>query len=80
MFGDLFAPFNNDPLARLKRGGVAGYPDKSGNSPKTASQLVKEATAFYDKREYALAAKLFQEAVAKGATDRDTIYNTMAPT
>jgi DNA-binding response OmpR family regulator len=32
------------------------------------------------KREYALAAKLFQEAVAKGATDRDTIYDTTAPT
>jgi hypothetical protein len=50
------------------------------NSPKTASQLVKEATASYDKREYALAAKLFQEAVAKGATARDSLYNTMAPT
>jgi hypothetical protein len=50
------------------------------NSPKTASQLVKEATASYDKREYALAAKLFQEAVAKGATDRVTLYNTIAPT
>ena len=50
------------------------------NSSKTASQLVKEATASYDKREYALAAKLFQEAVAKGATARDTLYNTMAPT
>jgi len=48
------------------------------NSPKTASQLVKEATASYDKREYALAAKLFQEAVAKGATDRDTLYNTQS--
>jgi hypothetical protein len=26
-----------------------------------------------------LAAKLFQEAVAKGATARDTLYDTMAP-
>ena len=24
----------NDPLARLKRGGVAGYPDKSGELAK----------------------------------------------
>ena len=32
--GDLFAPFNNDPLARLKRGGVAEYPDKSGELAK----------------------------------------------
>ncbi len=50
------------------------------NSPKTASQPVKEATASYDKREYAFAAKLFQEAVAKGATDRVTLYSTIAPT
>jgi tetratricopeptide (TPR) repeat protein len=42
---------------------------------KTASQLVKEATASYDKKEYALAAKLFQEAVSKGAADLDTLYN-----
>ena len=49
-------------------------------APRRALILVKEATASYDKREYALAAKLFQEAVAKGATDRVTLYNTMAPT
>ncbi|HSE37376.1 MAG TPA: hypothetical protein VLG74_08755, partial [Blastocatellia bacterium] len=46
------------------------------SSPKTAAQLVKDATSSYDKKEYALAAKLFQEAVANGATDLDTLYNT----
>lgn len=43
---------------------------------KTAAQLVKDGQAAYDNREYALSAKLLQEAVAKGATDLDTLYNT----
>lgn len=46
------------------------------SSPKTAAQLVKDATSSYDKKEYSLAAKLFQQAVANGATDLDTLYNT----
>lgn len=43
---------------------------------KTAAQLVKEGQAAYGNKEYALSAKLLQEAVAKGATDLDTLYNT----
>lgn len=78
--GDLFAPFNNDPLLVANAVASPGILTNQENSPETASQLVKEATASYDKREYALAAKLFQEAVAKGATARDTLYSTMAPT
>jgi hypothetical protein len=49
---------------------------QKGSSPKTAAQLVKDATAAYDKKEYELAAELFREAVAKGATNLDTLYNT----
>ena len=78
--GDLFAPFKKILLLVSNAVASPGILTNQENSPKTASQLVKEATASYDKREYALAAKLFQEAVAKGATDRDTLYNTMAPT
>ena len=46
------------------------------SSPRTAAQLVKDGMASYAKKEYALAAKLLQEAVAKGANDLDALYNT----
>jgi hypothetical protein len=44
--------------------------------PKTSAQLVKDGMTAYGNKEYALAAKLLQEAVAKGATDVDPLYNT----
>jgi tetratricopeptide (TPR) repeat protein len=43
---------------------------------KSASQLAKDGMAAYGNKEYALASRLLQEAVAKGATDVDTVYNT----
>jgi deoxyribose-phosphate aldolase len=42
----------------------------------TSAQLAKSGMTAYGKQEYALAAKLLQEAVAKGADDVDTLYNT----
>ena len=43
---------------------------------KTSAQLLKSGMSAYGKKDYALAAKLLQEAVAKGATDVDALYNT----
>ena len=43
---------------------------------KTATQLVSEGMAAYGKKDYALAVKLLQQAVEKGADQSDVLYNT----
>lgn len=47
-----------------------------GSGNKSANELANEGMAAYQKNDYALAAKLLQEAVAKGGNDLDTLYNT----
>jgi hypothetical protein len=42
---------------------------------KTAAQFVTEGMAAYEKKDYALAAKLLQQAIDKGATQSDVFYN-----
>ena len=56
----------------IARGDAVSQADQE----KTASQLVKDGMAAHGKKEYALAAKLLQEAVAKGASDLDAFYKT----
>lgn len=55
---------------------VAQQPQK----PLTVEELIKEGDAAYQRKEYAKSAKLFQEAVAKGARDTDAIYNAACVT
>lgn len=43
--------------------------------PSTAAELVKAANEAHNKKEYAQAARLFEEALAKGAHDLDDYYN-----
>ncbi len=47
---------------------------KSGDKP--GVDLIKEGMAAYQNKDYASAAKLLQEGVARGANDLDTLYNT----
>jgi Predicted Zn-dependent protease (DUF2268)/A/B hydrolase-like, N-terminal domain len=58
----------------------ASHPSISINLPaarqeKTAAQLTSEGMAAYRKKDYALAAKLLQQAIDKGATQSDVFYN-----
>lgn len=43
---------------------------------KTAAQLASEGMAAYGKKDYALAAKLLQQAVEQGSAQSDVLYNT----
>jgi alpha/beta hydrolase family protein/predicted Zn-dependent protease DUF2268 len=56
----------------IAKGAFASQTDQE----KTASQLIKEGMVAYDKKEYALAAKLLQEGIAKGVSDLEALYNT----
>ncbi len=46
----------------------------------TAEEIVKEAKAAYQQQEYAKSAKLYQEAVAKGARESNVIYDAVCST
>ena len=59
------------PSAGLAKGQAA----QDAIHEKTAAQTVNDGMAAYGKKEYALAAKLLQEAVAKGATQSGVLYN-----
>ena len=45
------------------------------NQEKSAAELVKDGMAFYRVKQYPMAAKLLQEAIAKGANQHDVLYN-----
>src|SRR5215471_20191952 len=56
------------------------HPGNSKNPPagpqeKSAAQLTSEAMAAYGKKDYPLAAKLFQQAIEKGASQSEVFYN-----
>lgn len=46
----------------------------------TVEDLVKEGKAAYNKNEYVRSAKLYQEAIAKGAREADVIYDAVCST
>lgn len=53
-----------------------GQAPAAGGPSKTAAELANEAMAAYQKKDYALSARLFQAATERGARDTDTLYNT----
>jgi tetratricopeptide (TPR) repeat protein len=69
----VLACFLGGGLAAARRISQAAPP---GSGDKSSTELVKEGMAAYEKKDYARAAKLLQEAVAKGATDLGALYNT----
>jgi tetratricopeptide (TPR) repeat protein len=54
---------------------IAGQATAPKSGDKSGPELVNEGIAAYQKKDYALAAKLLQEAVAKGATQTGVHYN-----
>lgn len=54
----------------------AGQAPAAGAPAKTAAELASEAMGAYQKKDYALSARLFQAATERGARDTDTLYNT----
>jgi hypothetical protein len=52
----------------------------SSNFPPLIIQLTSNSGCDYLIQQKSGAAKLFHEAVAKGATERDALYSTIAPT
>ena len=59
---------------------VAAQQPQTSVEQSTAEKLSKEAGAAYYRQEYAKSAALYQQAVAKGARDTDTIYNAACST
>jgi len=56
-------------------GFAKGQATPDANQEKTAAQTVKDGMAAYGNKEHTLAAKLLQEAVDKGATQIDVLYD-----
>lgn len=50
-------------------------PQQNENKPATADEIVKQGDAAYQKKEFAKAGELYQEAIAKGAREIDVFYN-----
>ncbi|MBS1787424.1 MAG: hypothetical protein JST85_06870 [Acidobacteria bacterium] len=59
---------------------VAAQQPQSPTKPVAVEELIKAGNTAYEQKEYAKSARLFHEAITRGARDTDTLYNAACST